>query len=180
MQTITGSSCSISDCDKKVEALGWCALHYRRWINNGSADHVKQKHRPHGDLSKRNELGEKFCPKCEQWVDVSGFWKTKKSSDGLCYYCSDCVRRDARRSKYKIDIAEYLSEADFKCGICQKPIEERSAHVDHDHSCCSGSKTCGGCVRGVLCMHCNKGLGFFKDNSQNLINAVKYLEQSKK
>jgi hypothetical protein len=41
-------------------------------------------------------------------------------------------------------------------------------HIDHDH------KT--GLVRGLLCKHCNQGLGHFRDSTTFLHNAVGYLE----
>ncbi|HEI0101362.1 TPA: hypothetical protein SIE44_004378 [Escherichia coli] len=31
-------------------------------------------------------------------------------------------------------------------------------------------------VRGLLCRHCNKSLGGFKDSREILLNAAKYLE----
>jgi hypothetical protein len=47
------------------------------------------------------------------------------------------------------------------CGICQEPFEEgqRICH-DHDHACCPPqpdrlAKTCGKCIRGLLCVRCN-------------------------
>ena len=33
-----------------------------------------------------------------------------------------------------------------------------------------------GKFRGMLCHHCNRGLGNFKDNIQNLENAILYLK----
>ena len=47
------------------------------------------------------------------------------------------------------------------CGKDEKLV------VDHDH------KT--GKVRGLLCNHCNRGLGHFRDNVKFLEDAVKYL-----
>lgn len=43
------------------------------------------------------------------------------------------------------------------CAICGH--SDRSLEVDHDHTCCPGKKTCGKCVRGILCRRCNRGLG---------------------
>lgn len=55
-----------------------------------------------------------------------------------------------------------------KCAICRQPFTE-TPHIDHCH------KT--GKIRGLLCRHCNYGLGNFKDKKQNLTNALKYLEK---
>lgn len=61
------------------------------------------------------------------------------------------------------------------CAICQRPLGD-SLHVDHDHSCCPGEvNTCGFCIRGLLCMNCNTGLGKFHDSRELLLRAVKYL-----
>jgi hypothetical protein len=44
----------------------------------------------------------------------------------------------------------------------------RSMPVDHSHAT--------GKVRALLCTSCNRGLGFFKDSPELLIEAAKYLE----
>src|SRR5579864_5081802 len=46
------------------------------------------------------------------------------------------------------------------CSICKQPPEDNEhLCVDHDHTCCPGDKSCGQCIRGLICQHCNKGLG---------------------
>lgn len=50
--------------------------------------------------------------------------------------------------------------------------------VDHDHRCCPGSKTCGKCVRGLLCSDCNLLLGKARDDEKILLKAVGYLRAS--
>ncbi len=60
------------------------------------------------------------------------------------------------------------------CGVRDGP--EHRLHVDHDHTCCPGSKSCGKCVRGLLCRSCNQGLGNFKDAPSLLREAILYLE----
>lgn len=45
-----------------------------------------------------------------------------------------------------------------KYGVC----------IDHDHQCCLGSKTCGKCIRGVLCSRCNLVLGLLYEDERLL------------
>lgn len=48
--------------------------------------------------------------------------------------------------------------------------------VDHDHSCCPTSKTCGKCIRALLCSPCNLALGHVQDNPETLRALATYLE----
>jgi hypothetical protein len=55
-----------------------------------------------------------------------------------------------------------------KCGICRKVagngLGQRMA-VDHDPACCPGwARSCGKCVRGLLCVNCNRNLGWLETN----------------
>lgn len=52
-----------------------------------------------------------------------------------------------------------------KCIICGRHAEaDERFHIDHDHNCCPGRRSCGKCVRGILCSKCNLRLGFPEDS----------------
>lgn len=59
------------------------------------------------------------------------------------------------------------------CAICHNPFP-RVPCQDHNHHCCNGYKSCGKCLRGLLCNHCNNGLHFL-ENEQWQHNALEYL-----
>jgi hypothetical protein len=77
----------------------------------------------------------------------------------------------ARRRKYPKP-AEMTPEArqalmsfqDGRCAICRQP---HKLVIDPDHRTSE--------VRGLLCSHCNTGLGFFEDDIRSLEAAVDYL-----
>ena len=51
--------------------------------------------------------------------------------------------------------------------------------IDHDHSCCGQkSKSCGKCVRGILCRDCNLMIGHAKDKQETLARSINYLEET--
>lgn len=66
---------------------------------------------------------------------------------------------------YNLAPDEILALGD-SCGICgyRPSIGEKALHIDHDHSCCPGQRSCGKCVRGVLCYPCNAAFERFLDS----------------
>jgi len=82
---------------------------------------------------------------------------------------------------------EQLAKQGGVCGICGKPEHRKtpkgqvkSLAVDHDHACCSGHRSCGNCVRGLICEECNHALGHVADKVEILESAISYLKQYKK
>lgn len=53
---------------------------------------------------------------------------------------------------------------DLRCDICGRQLERRTsigkAVIDHNHGCCAGERSCGACIRGVLCSRCNTMVGY--------------------
>lgn len=52
------------------------------------------------------------------------------------------------------------------CGMCRKPFgDQQPIFIDHDHGCCPDEKrSCGKCIRGLLCLYCNTTLGYIERN----------------
>ena len=72
--------------------------------------------------------------------------------------------RDLRRERYGHLVELHGSEV---CWICGEPPEDRRLAVDH----CHGT----GKIRGLLCIRCNQGLGYFRDRTDLLSAAIEYL-----
>jgi hypothetical protein len=106
---------------------------------------------------------EKACTKCRLVLASSLFANNTSSKDGLHSWCRECTRLYQIQRIYNIAPEEYLGMAKGGCHIC-------GAHdrlvVDHDHSCCPGTKSCGKCVRGVLC----------SNHTADLMAAAEYLK----
>lgn len=70
-----------------------------------------------------------------------------------------------------------LAQQGGRCAICgtATPNGQGRFHVDHDHSCCVGGRSCGECIRGLLCHSCNTMLGLAKDDPALLQRAAQYL-----
>jgi len=119
------------------------------------------------------ELLTKSCTRCkaEKPLDAKHFPlhnKTKSGFDSWCRECRSSYRNEIRRGQYR----SMISDEDLKhiigtikeCVICGSTEE---LVVDHCH------KT--NVVRGMLCNHCNRGLGHFKDDPELLEFARMYL-----
>ena len=97
---------------------------------------------------------------------------------------SEVGRRSFRKSwlktKYGITLEQYeamLARQGSSCAICGSAetvtdrwrSKNRRLRVDHDHV----TKL----VRGLLCHHCNAGMGHFKDDPELLLKAIAYLQR---
>lgn len=134
------------------------------------------------------------CFQCKEILPLSEF--PTYANDG--HVCHRCLRLSRVERTYGISREQFLElfEAqEGKCARCRK--EEWRAHpktgrvydlsVDHDHSCCPGKKSCGKCVRGLLCSRCNNMLGHFEasalDSGESLESFLEgllaYIERSR-
>ena len=84
--------------------------------------------------------------------------------------------------KYKMTLDDYdrmLEQQGGVCALCSSPEPEGRGrfHVDHDHLCCPTDKTCGKCIRGLLCSPCNVRLGVL-ENTLWVEKAQAYLKNT--
>ena len=97
--------------------------------------------------------------------------KKRNGFDSWCRVCRATYRNEICRGKFRADISdEQLKKikAEIKeCVICG---DTGNLVVDHDHLT--------GKVRGMLCNHCNRGLGHFRDSPMLLEFAAQYLYAS--
>jgi hypothetical protein len=119
------------------------------------------------------ELLNKECTRCKESKPLTAEFfplhnRTKSGFDSWCRSCRSNYRNEIRRGNYRSMISDddlkHLIDSTKECIICGS---EENLVVDHCH------KT--NIVRGMLCNHCNRGLGHFKDDPELLEFARIYL-----
>lgn len=97
-----------------------------------------------------------------------------KKKNGLDSWCRDCravYRNEICRGQFRDVISDVglkeLKAEITKCVICGA---NEKLVIDHDHNT--------GKIRGLLCGHCNRGLGHFRDDPTLLEFAAQYLYAS--
>lgn len=150
-------------------------------------------------------MDEKECAVCRKTKSAAEFYKDKRMKSGLSSECKQCRKDRSKqwhaenyearprakkyrkpnghlmesegyhrnaylRKRYGISQKDYdkmYSEQSGCCAICGK--HRKTLFVDHCHT--------SSLVRGLLCSHCNFGLGHFLDSISNLENAIQYLKK---
>ncbi len=69
----------------------------------------------------------------------------------------------ARAKQYGLSYEQYNQIVSRGC-YAPGCHETTGLQIDHDHSCCSGRKSCGKCVRGALCKRHNLYLGHIEND----------------
>jgi hypothetical protein len=117
------------------------------------------------------------CRKCEQYLPKSSFW----SKNTYCKTCQPLIGHISNLKKYNLTRDDYVDlekSQNGVCKICGEPEKYKNRlSIDHDHSCCPGYGSCGKCIRGLLCHHCNSGLGNAKDSVEILQKMINYLQK---
>lgn len=150
--------CSEPECLETVKAKGLCKMHYARLLR-------------HGFLTAKMRAKEpKACT-------VLGC-ENHQYAKGICH--PHYARRKDVFQKYGITHEQFEAMKAEQRGLCACCGEvPRKLHkdsmkvvdlcVDHNHA----TKV----VRALLCDHCNRGIGLFKDSAELLRRAAAYLEK---
>ena len=175
----------MKQCSKCLKRKPYSEFHKKKQIHDGYAYHCKDCVRNYDQkridnfrvFPKKEKDGLIHCRYCEQYLDKSKFW-------GKLTYCKDCSKTIGHSNNIKrfgLSVDRCIRSKNKKnglCAICKNPeTNKRRLSVDHDHSCCPGSGSCGKCIRGLLCSNCNTFLGNAKDNIDTLKAAIEYLEK---
>jgi hypothetical protein len=132
-------------------------------------------------IDKTKPLG----PDNAVWIDKPENRWDRSTPEGRREYAKEhrkskvtTYRGYALKRDYGLTLAEYMEMHEAQggvCAICKEPETTvkngQPAMLAVDH--CHGS----GKVRGLLCMSCNLGLGYFKDDAGRLASAIGYLRR---
>lgn len=161
-----------------------CHAAYHRGYRGRVA--IRQSCRAEQAIRDRVKLVCRSCGEEKLCVEFPLHPCTKTGFNRRCLACSGeylskynqkpevATRARARglRRRYGLTPGEVagLSDQDPTCAICGASFSarRREPFVDHCHT--------SGKVRGLLCVYCNSGLGYFRDSPANLARAVEYLK----
>lgn len=115
------------------------------------------------------------CRKAKlEWERKSQRHQNYRKSYAAEYY--ERTRGKSQRAswlrRYGITQEDYetlLEKQGGACAICSNPPTEKHFCVDHCHE--------SGKVRGLLCRHCNAGIGQLKDSVELVAKALEYLKR---
>ncbi|MFE6636055.1 endonuclease domain-containing protein [Streptomyces tendae] len=160
-----GRTCDFRGCERAVSARRLCTGHYQQQRSGQPLAPLKKK-RGNGAIREMVQLGAIECLHCRQCKPLSEF--SKLNASGVPRpYCKPCNAERVRLRHYNVTrefVEQLLLIQEGKCAICGAPAPaEVTMHIDHDHACCPVGRSCGACVRGLLCNRCNyHGLGWYE------------------
>jgi Recombination endonuclease VII len=83
------------------------------------------------------------------------------------------LRANGLRRLYGLTLEQYAEKLAAQKGVCaccgrEPRAREKAFPVDHDHACCPGARSCGRCVRGIVCQGCNHLIGCLESPKRHL------------
>jgi hypothetical protein len=142
----------------------------------------------------------KTCKTCERLQPTSNFHSKGYDRRGNRRWesvCQTCTTKNTKRAYatgaptgaraqtlwhvYRLTVEWYNRILESQGGVCAVCRKEEShtgikwLSVDHSHRCCPGKRSCGNCIRGLLCRSCNSRLAVLEDRDW-IKRANEYLE----
>jgi len=167
---ILRDDCTEKQCTKCKRILSLRDFHRNRATKTGYNSWCKTCKNARMRELRTNALTENFEGRRQRDREhCRKFYHTKKGRESS--------RRRYLNKAYGLSMEEYnqlFGNQAGKCAICGKHQTEvnHTLRIDHCH------KT--GEIRGLLCDHCNKGIGNFLDDIENLQCAIIYLNNTLK
>ena len=130
---------------------------------------------PYKDINKRRKYKKTY----------NKAYRAKRRIENPAKYRESVRNYDLRRT-FGISTEEYDKLLNFQkgvCYICGRPPKTRRLSVDHKHlinekkiRLKKDQHLIRNNIRGLLCSQCNRGLQFYRDNSDLFRKAASYLE----
>mgnify|MGYP003595630443 CR=1 FL=1 len=133
----------------------------------------------------------KYCPSCTKTLDTSLFYKSKGTYSSYCKSCWKIKVTSKQKKPTKEKLRDYILKHKFnipfndymdiynsqggRCAICGKEISIWAETKDYTSVACVDHNHTTGEVRGLLCNHCNTGIGLLQENPVILNSAINYL-----
>ncbi|MGW6356697.1 endonuclease domain-containing protein [Streptomyces sp. NPDC055092] len=140
--------CIYQGCGRSQYSNGLCPGHNTQRKRGKELSPLKSYNRW---IGKKKE-----CPGCGELKEREDYSVDKSRAAGVTQYCKECQRWRAIAWTYQLTREQW--EGIFQaqgscCAICKATEPESSLGfvTDHDHSCCPGKKSCGDCIRGIVC-----------------------------
>lgn len=122
---------------------------------------------------------ESVCKDCKYWRDKDRYRPPSLAPSAQREYRRGRGRWIKIKTQYNLTQEQYEKIAADQGGCCRgcerELAELNRVCIDHDRSCCFENKSCGSCVRGLLCHNCNVTLGLAGDNVEVLERLAGYL-----
>ena len=136
------------------------------------------------DIPIIDTIGVRKCIRCLETKSLKNF-NNNHANGSCCRKCVWFIGNSTRIKEKGISIEQFVEMdrlQNSKCYICKVSHEPKNGKIrrlsiDHDHSCCPGQKSCGKCVRGLLCISCNHALGLVRDDIKILKSMIDYLNK---
>jgi Recombination endonuclease VII len=140
-------------------------------LRRAGFDHLRYQKDPEAQRAASRERRQRY-------LEADPDWDRKRKRR---YYSDSAIRRREylrtriRKKGFKVrfdptDIDRILADQGGACAICRQPFKKEPM-IDHCHATST--------FRGLLCHHCNMGLGWFRDDPERLRAAVAYLNEDR-
>lgn len=194
--------CRVEDCPNTgILVRGWCSSHYHRWYRYGNplSTSLNDEKVTVEDLSVDMGTTITTCvaDDCHNLLVNIPYTRgvIKRFCGKTCSNRQSYINRKTADpehfkkwahergfSRYGLTEEEYndlLEAQNGGCAVCGSKVPGGPGrfHVDHDHMCCPSGKSCGRCVRGLLCIQCNTAAGLLQDDPVRILALLEYIEK---